>query len=240
MELRTVIVEDRQPDAQRLELLLKKAFAGDEVVCRTFASGDALLRSFRAGEQKVAFLDICMEGTNGIETARQLRAADPDLLIVFVTSSPEYVWDAFPVHPFDYLLKPYEEEKIFHLAEELRRVLFRTEPELEVRVARQVVHLPLGCIHYAAAQNHVVRVVTDDGEYRATANFAQVEQQLKTQQNFLICNRGVIINMDKVLRFDGDCIEMLDGARLPLRQKDKNSLLVQFTQYQFRHMQRKL
>lgn len=48
-----------------------------------------------------------MEGTNGIETARILRRTDPDLLLVFVTSSPEYVWDAFPVHPFDYLLKPY-------------------------------------------------------------------------------------------------------------------------------------
>ena len=70
MELRTVIVEDRQPDAQRLELLLKQAFAGDEVVCRTFASGDELLCSFCAGEQKVVFLYICMEGTNGIETAR--------------------------------------------------------------------------------------------------------------------------------------------------------------------------
>lgn len=238
MELRTVIVEDHQPDAQRLELLLKQAFAGDEVVCRTFASGDELLRSFRAGEQKAVFLDICMEGTNGIETARQLRAADPDLLIVFVTSSPEYVWDAFPVHPFDYLLKPYTEEKILHLAEELRRVLCRKEPELEVRVARQVVHLPLARIHYAAAQNHIVRVVTDDGEYRATANFAQVEQQLKTRPGFLVCNRGVIINMSKVLRFEDDCIEMLDGTHLPVRQKDKNSLLAQFTQYQFRGMQR--
>ena len=52
------------------------------------------------------------------------------------------------------------------------------------------------------------------------------------------CNRGVIINMDKVLRFEGDCFEMLDGARLPIRQKDKNTLLARFTQYQFRHMQR--
>ena len=51
------------------------------------------------------------------------RKADPDLLLVFVTSSPEYVWDAFPVHPFDYLLKPYREEKLFQLADELRRVL---------------------------------------------------------------------------------------------------------------------
>ena len=44
--------------------------------------------------------------------------------------------------------------------------------------------------------------------------------------------------MDKVLRFEGDCFEMLYGARLPIRQKDKNTLLARFTQYQFRHMQR--
>ena len=187
---------------------------------------------------QVVFLDICMEGTNGIETARRLRAADPDLLIVFVTSSPEYVWDAFPVHPFDYLLKPYKEEKFEQLAGELRRVLCRQQPELEVRIARQIVRLPLTKIYYATAQNHYVRVVTDDGECRATANFAQVQEQLQTQPEFLVCNRGVIINMSKVLRFEGDCIEMLDGTHLPVRQKDKNSLLAQFTQYQFRGMQR--
>ena len=155
-----------------------------------------------------------------------------------MTASPEYVWDAFPVHPFDYLLKPYKEEKFEQLAGELRRVLCRQQPELEVSIARQIVRLPLTKIYYATAQNHYVRVVTDDGECRATANFAQVQEQLQTQPEFLVCNRGVIINMSKVLRFEGDCIEMLDGTHLPVRQKDKNSLLAQFTQYQFRGMQR--
>ena len=183
-------------------------------------------------------MDICMAGTNGIETARQLREKDPRLLIVFVTSSPEYVWDAFPVHPFDYLLKPYKEEKIALLTAELRRVLCRQEPELDVRIARQTVQIPLSKVHYAASQNHIVRVVTDDGECRAAATFSQVEQELSAHENFLVCNRGVLLSMDKVLRFEGDCFEMLDGARLPIRQKDKNTLLARFTQYQFRHMQR--
>lgn len=181
-----------------------------------------------------------MEGTNGIETARILRRTDPDLLLVFVTSSPEYVWDAFPVHPFDYLLKPYREEKLFQLADELRRVLFRAEPELEVRIARQQVHLPLRKIQYAMAQNHYVRIVSDDGECRAVSTFSQVEQLLRAQENFIVCNRGVILNMDKVLRLDSDCFEMLDGTCLPVRQKDKNTLFAQFTQYQFRHMRREL
>lgn len=238
MNLQTAIVEDSKPDAERLKQLLKKAFENENISCSCFASGDEFLRAgWREGYQ-VVFLDICMEGTNGIETAQRLRAADPDLLIVFVTSSPEYVWDAFPVHPFDYLLKPYKEEKFEQLAGELRRVLCRQQPELEVRIARQIVRLPLTKIYYATAQNHYVRVVTDDGECRATANFAQVQEQLQTQPEFLVCNRGVIINMSKVLRFEGDCIEMLDGTHLPVRQKDKNSLLAQFTQYQFRGMQR--
>ena len=217
MELRFAVVEDRLPDAQRLESLLRLAFGGGHtLVCDHYESGDAFLQAFPSKNHQVVFLDICMEGTNGIETARILRRTDPDLLLVFVTSSPEYVWDAFPVHPFDYLLKPYREEKLFQLADELRRVLFRAEPELEVRV------------------------VSDDGECRAVSTFSQVEQLLRAQENFIVCNRGVILNMDKVLRLDSDCFEMLDGTRLPVRQKDKNTLFAQFTQYQFRHMRREL
>lgn len=217
MELRFAVVEDRLPDAQRLESLLRLAFGGGQpLVCDHYESGDAFLAAFPSKNYQVVFLDICMEGTNGIETARILRRTDPDLLLVFVTSSPEYVWDAFPVHPFDYLLKPYREEKLFQLADELRRVLFRAEPELEVRI------------------------VSDDGECRAVSTFSQVEQLLRAQENFIVCNRGVILNMDKVLRLDSDCFEMLDGTRLPVRQKDKNTLFAQFTQYQFRHMRREL
>ena len=241
MELRFAVVEDRLPDAQRLESLLRLAFGGGQpLVCDHYESGDAFLAAFPSKNYQVVFLDICMEGTNGIETARILRRTDPDLLLVFVTSSPEYVWDAFPVHPFDYLLKPYREEKLFQLADELRRVLFRAEPELEVRIARQQVHLPLRKIQYAMAQNHYVRIVSDDGECRIVSTFSQVEQLLRAQENFIVCNRGVILNMDKVLRLDSDCFEMLDGTCLPVRQKDKNSLFAQFTQYQFRHMRREL
>lgn len=241
MELRFAVVEDRLPDAQRLESLLRLAFGGGQpLVCDHYESGDAFLAAFPSKNYQVVFLDICMEGTNGIETARILRRTDPDLLLVFVTSSPEYVWDAFPVHPFDYLLKPYREEKLFQLADELRRVLFRAEPELEVRIARQQVHLPLRKIQYAMAQNHYVRIVSDDGECRTVSTFSQVEQLLRAQENFIACNRGVILNMDKVLRLDCDCFEMLDGTCLPVRQKDKNALFAQFTQYQFRHMRREL
>lgn len=239
MALPIAIVEDQTPDAQRLEELLQQQLP--EAECTWFTCGDDFLRAAtEPGLYAVVFLDICMAGTNGIETARRLRQADPEVLIVFVTSSPEYVWDAFPVHPFDYLLKPYQEEKFEHLAAELRRVLRCKEPELEIRIARQSIQLPLRKVLYAIARNHYVLITTEDGEYRAMCSFAQIEEKLTAHENFMSCNRGVIINMDKVLRFGEDCIEILDGTRLPVRQKDKCTLLARFTQYQFRHMRQEL
>lgn len=241
MELRFAIVEDLDSDAQRLESLLRLALGSRvRLVCERYTGGDEFLAAWPGRGYQAVFLDICMEGTNGIATAQALRQQDPDLLIVFVTSSPEYVWDAFPVHPFDYLLKPYREEKLFGLVDELQRMLCRAEPELEVRIARQTVRLPLRKVAYAMAQNHFVRIAADEGECRAAGSFAQVEKTLTAQENFLVCNRGVILNMDKVLRFDGESFEMLDGTHLPVRQKDKNALYARFTQYQFRHMRREL
>lgn len=97
MALPIAIVEDQAPDAQRLEELLQQQLP--EAECTWFTCGDDFLRAAaEPGLYAVVFLDICMAGTNGIETARRLRQADPEVLIVFVTSSPEYVWDAFPVY----------------------------------------------------------------------------------------------------------------------------------------------
>ena len=208
-------------------LKLEKAFT-NAIEAQQYLAGNPI---------DLIFVDINMPDLSGVEFVRSLVSRP---MIIFTTAYSEYAVEGFKLDAIDYLLKPYKEEKFDHLAGELRRVLGRQQPELEVRIARQTVHLPLKKIHYAMAQNHFVKVVTDDGECRAAANFAQVQEQLMTQPDFLVCNRGIIINMSKVLRFDGECIEMLDGARLPVRQKDKKSLLAQFTQYQFRNMQRQM
>ena len=66
MKLRTAIVEDQKPDAERLEQLLKKAFGEEEILCRRFVCGDDFLKEFPGEGYQVVFLDICMEGTNDI------------------------------------------------------------------------------------------------------------------------------------------------------------------------------
>ena len=139
MLLRIAIVDDLPQDAERLQQALTAE--GQTNIIR-YESGDALLSAISPEQLDALFLDICMEGTNGIDTARKLREQAPTLPIVFVTSSKKYVWQSFPVHPFDYLLKPFEQARIRQLLDDLLRILQHPEPEIEVRFARKLMRLP--------------------------------------------------------------------------------------------------
>lgn len=239
MRLRVALVDDLESDMNLLERDLTQLARGRfELACERFANGEAMLSRFARGAFDLIFMDIRMDGMNGIEAAKTVRQQDARCLIVFLTTSQDFVWQSFPVHPFDYLLKPYTPSRLEGVLEEALRALDAPEPEIEIRVARRALRLPLGHIRYAVAQNHFVSVTTSEGEYRSLSTFGELQNTLMQDARFLLCNRGIIINMDAVLTFTDDCIRMQDGALFPVRQKSKHQLFNAFTQYQFRHMKK--
>ena len=116
------ICDDARESRFQLRVLLERALEGRSAPARLleFSSGDALLgwMDRHAGELDLVFLDIEMEGTNGMDTARALREADQSLQLVFVTGYSDYVFDGYEVGALGYLLKPAG-------AEELEKVLTR-------------------------------------------------------------------------------------------------------------------
>lgn len=235
MKLRIAIADDVESDLKRLISAIGNAAEGIcEIEYNCFESGESLLLS--DGEYDAVFLDICMNGDNGIETAEKLRKERADIPIVFVSSSDEYVWNSFSVHPFDYLLKSYDSERVNKLFSDLMKIIGRKEPELKIMVARQEFSVPFSNISYVTSQNHTVNIAVEDTVYNSTATFSYIKDCLGNDPRFLVCNRGVIVNMDRVLRFDSGVIEMPDGTSFPVRQKDRTKLFTEFTQYQFRHI----
>jgi two-component system LytT family response regulator len=66
-------------------------------------------------EPNVIFLDINMPGISGVEVAEQLKVTSS--LIIFSTAYDQYAVKAFEVEAFDYLVKPYGEERFFSVLE---------------------------------------------------------------------------------------------------------------------------
>ena len=73
-----------------------------EVELKVFSSGEDLLENYLPYD--AVFLDIDMQGMNGIETGKALRLIDLEVKIVYVTAYRDYVAGAFGVHAFQYLL----------------------------------------------------------------------------------------------------------------------------------------
>ena len=63
-------------------------------------------------EHDLIFLDYQMEGIDGIETARRIRKKNRDVTIIFLTSYPHVVFDAFEVNAYRFLVKPIDMEKL--------------------------------------------------------------------------------------------------------------------------------
>lgn len=101
MGLNIAICDDEKMIREQIKELAEKEMP--DVCAGLYETGDALLA---AGKQfDIVFLDIQMEGTDGIETAKRLRQKDEDTILIFITGIREYVFEAFDVAAFHYLLK---------------------------------------------------------------------------------------------------------------------------------------
>ena len=77
-----------------------------------FTSGEELIAGMEKADCQILFLDIEMKGIDGVEEARRLRETKRQMEIVFVTSYADFVFQGYEVRALNYILKPYESEKI--------------------------------------------------------------------------------------------------------------------------------
>ena len=236
------VVDDKRTDGEKLQRDIQRWFDENyskpgNVTC--FLDGASLLKVFEPEKFNIVFMDIIMNSLNGIDTARRLRDSDRKALLVFTTSSPEYAFDAFPLHPFDYLVKPCTPERIGSVLSEAVKVLEDYEESLSVRVSRSTYKIPLRKISAVLSNDHFVEVVMSDGNcLLCSMKFREVEADLMNYRRFLMCNRGLIINMDCVssLSRDKSSIIMNDGTSYGIKVRGRTEIISEFTQYQISRM----
>ena len=107
--MRVLIAEDEKPARDKLTRLLREY--DDITLVAECADGLEAARALETAELDVALLDIQMPGISGLELAAQLDVERAPL-IVFVTAFDEHAVRAFELNAVDYLLKPYDKERL--------------------------------------------------------------------------------------------------------------------------------
>lgn len=229
MILNIAICDDEEAIREQIKELIEKEKSGE---CPgLYETGDGLLAA--GGQFDLVFLDIQMDGTNGIETAKILRERNEDTILIFITGIREYVFEAFDVAAFHYLLKPIEEDK-FH------EVFGRAQKELEKRKKRwretvfiktrnRGFTLEKDSILYIESRGKKVEIHTTGETIEAYASMNEMEGQLGV--SFYRCHRGYLVNMAYVTEYDSESIILSNGEYVYLAKEKYGEFVKAYMRY---------
>lgn len=232
--LRCVIVDD-EPLAR--DLLRDMLSAYDDVqVLGEFADGRAALRSIKKLGPDVVFLDVQMPKMDGFDLVQEMDPASmPE--IVFVTAYDRYALRAFEVHALDYLLKPFDEERLDralrrareHLrkperTQDLSRILALLEDlgasdrypdRIAIRRSDRTILQPVAEIEWLEADGKHVKIHVGERTYSIREAMSRLEKLLDPRR-FLRVSRAAIVNVDRIREvqpwFHGDHVVVLKNG----------------------------
>lgn len=199
-----------------------------------YASGEALLAAEAAYD--LILLDNCLDGDgkkagmNGIETARTLRLRS-EALLIFITAIGDYVYDAYDVEAFHYLLKPVDEAK---LCEVLRRAADkikekRKDAPLLVRTNGKYIRIQKEDIFYAESDGRKIILHTRNGVVSYYEKMERLEETLGS--GFFRSHRGYLVNLDEVLGYDRTGITLKCGDAVFLARQKYNDFVAAYMEY---------
>ena len=175
-------------------------------------------------EIDLLFLDIELNtdrsGLDGMALARKIREQVTEIqpVIIFVTGYERYVFDAFDVGAFQYLLKPVDEEKFAKVFSRAVAQIGTTKEKLgrvlTLQSANTSKTVPLDSIYYIESSNHKVELHLKDGEFVCYAKIGDLELELQDQ--FFRIHKSYLVNLSYVAGYSKTEVTLTNGERLLL------------------------
>ena len=230
--MKIAVVDDNKKEQESLSAAIKRNIESSDTVIELFDSGEEFSCVVKDKTYDAVFMDIIMEGQNGIEAARSLREITLDTLLIFVTSSPEYMAQAFPCHAFDYIIKPYTEQRMKEVLDDVKRAVDRNRRTVEIGKERFL----LNDILYVYSDSNYCEIHTKHGTRRIRipfSPFSELSEQLLHYSCFWVINRGTAINFDNTSHISRlDCV-MINGDRLSASRRKIKEIEKAFLSRQF-------
>ena len=111
--IRLALVEDDSVYRSRLREYIEKysAASGEKFTVTEFSDGDEIALGYKA-VYDIILMDIEMKFMDGMMAAEEIRTVDTEVIIIFITNSPQYAIKGYAVDALDYVLKPEREPKL--------------------------------------------------------------------------------------------------------------------------------
>lgn len=205
-KIKIVIVEDEEISNDELKYILSK---DDRIKIAAQAyDGISALNMIKKEEPEIIFIDINIPGKNGVKLAEEVKKILPDAILIFITAYDSYAIKAFELRIYDYILKPYDENRIhdsLNCALDMINNRFENEIIDILDTKKSLNKIPCDnngriilvdidkiCFCYSEDEKNYVK--TEKDIYYTTKTLQELLQKTK----FFRCHRSYIVNLQKV------------------------------------------
>lgn len=247
MKIRALIVDDEPPARELIATLLRDE--PDVEIVGQCPNGRKAVAAIERLAPDLAFLDVRMPGLDGFGVLAELPV-ERWPLIVFVTAYDEHAVRAFEVHALDYLLKPFEYDRLRQSLQRARAKLTQRDGASEqtrllslleslqsrsqswdrivVRETGRVTFLKPDEIDWVEAEGNYVCLHVGAKSYLLRETMADAEARLAARK-FIRVSRSALVNLERIKEwqplFHGDSVLILkDGTRLTVSRVYREKL----------------
>ncbi|MDS1008680.1 LytR/AlgR family response regulator transcription factor [Clostridium sporogenes] len=222
---------------QRLDIIKKIKSVLENNYCdyhydiEEFSSGEQLI--FSDIYFDIVFLDIKMDKFSGIDIAKHMRENNNDTKIVFITAFEEYVFEAFDVAAFHYLMKPVDEKKIFKIMDRILKMFSYKENNQQciiVKKGKNTIKVLLDNIHFFEVQNRIINIHTQREVIQYYDKIKNIEEEVP-RNSFFRCHRSYIVNLKYVMKFDKTEIVLDNNTKIMLAKGKYDEFSKTFLKY---------
>lgn len=231
MKVKIAICDDDNSQVEFTSNLINSIKADVNFEIMTVLSGEELLNMKGIEDLDIVFLDIEMNGINGIETGKEIRKLNKDVIIVFITGYKKYALEAYEIQAFHYLIKPISKDKMDKLMKDILRrknemVAYQEkEKELTIRARDKLLKLKYDDIYYFEKYLKSIIVCSKEGDFKFKGTFKSLMNKIDMRY-FIQCHQGFIANRSKIFRLKEGLITFRDiNKEIPVSRGYKEIII---------------
>lgn len=197
--IRIALVDDDAAYREELMQYLKRyeRESNEKFHITTFTDGREIAEEYSA-DFDIILMDIVMSYMDGMKAAERIRELDTEVVIIFITNTPQYVMKGYTVGALDYVLKPLT---YFAFSQKIDRALTRmrkrTKKYITIAFKGGIKKLDVSQITYVEVRDHDLIYHTTGEDFLSKGTLTEVEEVLG-DINFFRCNKCYLVNLEYV------------------------------------------
>lgn len=236
--LRIAVCDDMPEDRKTVISMIRKYLDanGHLAMIDQYASGEEFMAADLT-KYDLVVLDIYMAKITGIQTAKQLVQRNPNVQIIFCSSSNEYAAESYDVNALRYIVKPIQEEKLqaalnvfLHAHKNIRTLNFKVN-----RMDEQVY---VSDILWIEADGHKCIIHTRNGPISTRTTLAQLEEQLEGL-SFVRPIRYALVSIAAVAAIPNNVLTLVNGETIPISRDQKANVTQAYMEHKMRSLMQK-